>query len=182
MPQPQPPHASSPRSPEPAVALVSECRDYLDWEELRLSSILKCLRDSPRDGAASPFAAASPFGTAADGDAWDPGPGRVRRERLKALIASVCGIQPSHGGLTILMGRLPPQAAASLQERRDTVRGLAQAVHSAARGWMRQVALLELGVESTLQELTGGRCLSVSYDDHGQISTGSLQPVINFRT
>ena len=176
MPQPQPPHVYTPRSPEPAAALVSECRDYLDWEELRLSSILKCLRDSPTDGAASPFAAAT------DGDSWDPGPGRVRRERLKERIATVCGIQPSHSGLTILMGRLPPQEAASLRVRRDTVRGLAQAVHSATRGWMRQVALLELGVECTLQELTGGRCLSVSYDDHGQISTGSLQPVINFRT
>ena len=176
MPQPQPPHVYTPRSPEPAVALVSECRDYLDWEELRLSSILKCLRDSPPDGAASPFEAAT------DGDAWDPGPGMIRRERLKDLIATVCGIKPSHGAVTILMGRLPPQEAASLQEQRDTVRGLAQAVHSATRGWMRQVALLELGVECTLQELTGGRCLSVSYDDHGQISTGSPQPVINFRT
>ena len=176
MPQPQPPHVDTPRSPEPAVALMCECRDYLDWEELRLSSILKCLRVSPPDGAASPFEAA------ADGDSWDLGPGRIRRERLKERIATVCGIQPSHSGLTILMGRLPPQEAASLRVRRDTVRGLAQAVHSATRGWMRQVALLELGVECTLQELTGGRCLSVSYDDHGQISTGSPQPVINFRT
>ncbi len=176
MPPPQPPHVSTSRSPEPAVALVSECRDYLDWEELRLSSILKCLCDSPTDGAASPFAAV------AGEDAWDPGPGMIRRERLKSLIAVVCGIQPAHGTLTILMGRLPPREAASLQERRDAVRGLAQAVHSAARGWLRQVALLELGVECTLQELTGGRCLSMSYDDHGQISTGSLQPVINFRT
>ena len=176
MPQPQPPHMSTLRSSEPAVTLVSECRDYLEWEEQRLSSILKCLRDSPPDGAAAPFEA-----TAA-GDAWDPGPGMIRRERLKDLIATVCGIKPSHGAVTILMGRLPPQEAASLQEQRDTVRGLAQAVHSATRGWMRQVALLELGVECTLQELTGGRCLSVSYDDHGQISTGSPQPVINFRT
>ncbi len=176
MPRPQQPHVSTPRSPEPAVALVSECLAYLDWEELRLSSILKTLRDSPPDGTASPFEAV------ADGDAWDPGPGMIRRERLKELIATVCGIKPSHGTLTILMGRLPAQEAASLQERRDTVRGLAQAVHSATRGWMRQVALLELGVESTLQELTGSRSLAVSYDDHGQISTGSLQPVINFRT
>lgn len=176
MPQPQPAHVHTPRFPEPAVALVSECRDYLDWEELRLSSILKCLRDSPTDGAASPFEAT------ADGDAWDPGPGMIRRERLKELIATVCGIKSSHGAMTILMGQLPPQEAASLQERRDKVRGLAHAVHSATRGWMRQVALLELGVECTLQELTGGRCLAVSYDDHGQISTSSPQPVINFRT
>ena len=176
MPQPQPSHMSIPRSLEPTVALVSECRDYLDWEELRLSSILKCLRDSPTDGAASPF------DVAREGDSWDPGPGMIRRERLKALIATVCEIKPSHSGLTILMGRLPPQEAAILQERRDTVRGLAQSVHSATRGWMRQVALLELGVECTLQELTGGRCLTMSYDDHGQISTGSPQPVINFRT
>lgn len=176
MPHHQQPPVNTPRSPEPAVALVSECRDYLDWEELRLSSILKCLRDTPTDGAASPFEAA------ADGDTWNPGPGMIQRERLKGMIAAVCGIQPSHGTLTILMGRLPPREAASLQERRDTVRGLAQAVHSATRGWMRQVALMELGVECTLQELTGGRCLSVSYDDHGQISTGSPQPVINFRT
>ena len=176
MPQPQPPHVYTPRSPEPAVALVSECREYLDWEELRLSSILKCLRDSPTDGAASPFEAAD------DGDSWNPGRGMIQRERLQGLIATVCGIKPPDGTLTILMGRLPPQAAASLQERRDTVRGLAQAVHSATRGWMRQVALLELGVECTLQELTGGRCLSVSYDDHGQMSTGSPQPVIDFRT
>lgn len=174
--RPYQPHVFPPRSSEPAVALMSECRAYLDWEELRLSSILKTLRDSPPDGAASPFEAIT------DGDAWDPGPGIIRRERLKELISTVCGIQPSQSGMTILMGRLPAQEAASLQERRDTVRGLAQAVHSAARGWMRQVALLELGVESTLQELTGGRCLSVSYDDHGQLSTGSLQPVINFRT
>ncbi len=176
MPQPQRTPVDPPHTPEPAVALVSECRDYLDWEELRLSSILKCLRDSPVGGAASPFE------TALGEVSWDPGPGMIRRERLKELIATVCGIQSSQGTMTILMGRLPAQEAASLQERRDTVRGLAQAVHSAARGWMRQVALLELGVEYTLQELTGGRCLAVSYDDHGQISTGSLQPVINFRT
>jgi hypothetical protein len=176
MPQPQPPRMPTPRTREPAVALMIECREYLIWEERRLSSILKCLRESPVDGVASPFEAA------ADGDAWDPGPGILHRERLKQLIAVVCGIQPSHSGLTILMGRLPPQEAASLQERRDTVRGLAQAVHSATRGWMRQVALLELGVECTLQELTGGRRLTVSYDDHGQLATGSLQPVINFRT
>ena len=172
----QPQTRSTTRSPEPAVALASECRDYLDWEEQRLTSILKSLRDNPTEGAASPFE------IAAEGEAWDPGPGLIRRERLKQLIAFVCGIQPSQSGLTILMGRLPPQDAASLQERRDAVRGLAQAVHSAARGWMRQVALLELGVECTLQELTGGRCLTVSYDDHGQISTGGPQPVINFRT
>ncbi len=176
MPTPQPPDLYASRSPAPAVALVTKCRDYLDWEELRLSSILKCLSESPPDGAALPFEAA------ADGDIWDPGPGIIRRERLKELIATVCGIKQAHSGLTILMGRLPPQAAASLQERRDTVRGLAQAVHSATRGWMRQVALLELGVECTLQELTGGRSLSMSYDDHGQLSTGSPQPVINFRT
>jgi len=155
---------------------VSECRDYLNWEELRLSSILKSLRDIPIKGAASPFDAA------ADGAVWDSGSGMIRRERLKEMIATVCGIQSPEGALTILMGRLPPQVAASLQERRDTVRSLANAVHSAARGWMRQVSLLELGVECTLQELTGGRCLSVSYDDHGQISTSSPQPVINFRT
>ena len=176
MSQPQPSQLSTPRSSEPAVALMSECRDYLDWEELRLSSILRSLHDSPPDGSALPFTAA------VDGDAWDPGPGMIRRERLKDLIATVCGIQPSHSGLTILMGRLPPEEAASLQERRDTVRGLAQAVHSAARGWLRQVTLLELGVECTLQELTGGRSIAVSYDDHGQMSTGSPQPVINFRT
>ena len=176
MPHPQQPHANTPRSPEPTVALVSECRDYRDWEEQRRSSSLKGLRESPTDGAASPFE------KAADGESWDPGPGMIRRDRLKGLIATVCGIQPPDGTLTILMGRLPAWEAASLQERRDTVRGLAQAVHSATRGWMRQVALLELGVECTLQELTGGRCLSVSYDDHGQISTGSPQPVINFRT
>ena len=176
MPPPQPSRVSPLRSPEPAVALVGECCDYLDWEEQRLSSILKSLRDTPADGAASPFEAV------ATGDVWDPGPGMIRRERLQELIATVCGIQPPGGALTILMGRLPPQAAASLQERRDTVRGLAHAVHSATRGWMRQVALLELGVECTLQELTGGRSLSVSYDDHGQMSTGTPQPVINFRT
>ena len=176
MPQPQPPHVSTPRSPEPAVALMSECRDYLNGEEQRLSSILRVLRHSPTNGAASPFAATD------DGDAWDPGPGLIQRERLQGLIATVCGIKPPDGTLTILIGQLPPQEAASLQARRDTVRGLALAVHSAARGWMRQVALLELSVECTLQELTGGRCLSVSYDDHGQMSTGSLQPVINFRT
>lgn len=176
MPHPRSPQVSAPRSPEPAVALVSECRDYLDWEELRLSSILRCLRESPSDGAASPFEAAVEVA------AWDPGPGLIRRELLQQLIATVCGIKPIDGTLTILMGRLPPQAAAILQERRDTVRSLAHAVYSATRGWMRQVSLLELGVECTLQELTGGRCLSMSYDDHGQISTGSPQPVINFRT
>ena len=176
MSHPQRPSEYTPRIAAPVEALVSECRDYLDWEELRLSSILKRLHDRTTVGTDSPFEAAD------DGVLWDPATGNFRRERLMTLISTVCGIMPSQSELTTLMGRLPTREAAILQERRNTVRCLAQAVHSAARGWMRQVALLELGVECTLQELTGGRSFSVSYDDQGLISTASHQPLINFRT
>ncbi len=176
MPKNQLPNKNAHRFAEPATAIVSECNDYLEWEELRLSSILKCLRESAKEGATSPF------DTSVDGDSWNPGPGVIQRERIKGLIGSVCGTLPSDGSLSTLMGRLNPQEAAKLETRRDTVRGLAQAVHSAARGWMRRIAIMQLSVECTLQELTGGHRLTVSYDDHGQISTGSPQPVINFRT
>ena len=150
MPQHQITNKNTLRIPEQAASLVNECREYLEWEELRLSSILKCLSESAKEGATSPFE------TAVDGDSWSPGPGMIQRERIKGMISNVCGTLPSHSSLAILMGRLTPQEAAKLQKRRNTVRSLAQAVHSAARGWMRRIAIMQLGVECTLQELTGG--------------------------
>lgn len=165
-----------PRLPESVVELVSECRDYLDWEERRLSSILKCLRESHTKGAASPFE------ILVDGQVWNHAPGLNQRMRIQELIGKICGTSPSHSSLSDLIRRLPFPEVQQLQERRDTLRGLAQAVQAATRGWMRRISIMQLGVECTLQELTGGRCLPMSYDDHGQISTGTPYPVINFRT